>query len=333
MKRMAVVISILLSIFLNFYFAIAEEISEEARKHFLKGLKAVENARTPRDYLVAEEEFERVVELSPQWADAHINLALISEELGKQAKAIKCYQKYLKITNEPPDKQDILAKIEILKKARETKRKIGLAGISLASLKDGIYILKLTPGSKLEKPGFKSGDRIIEVNKRKTEGMKLDEFYKLIETAHEHQMLQERVSAYGRKTGISNPVAFKVIRGGTPLTIISPIEIFRTAIYEIEEDEFEEEVIRSEIPVAVVSWIEWCSFCSKFIPILEDISEGYKGKIKIVTINIELNKKFSDKFSVKAAPVTILFDQGKPVRTLWGFKEKDLFERWLRGDN
>ncbi|MFN3406845.1 MAG: PDZ domain-containing protein [Caldimicrobium sp.] len=320
---------IFLCIILFTSFVYADEISPEARVHFLKGLQAIEKAKSPKDYLVAEEEFEKVIKYSPNWAEGYYNLALVSETLGKEAKAIKNYKKYLDYISDEKEKKEIEKKIKTLTESKLIKKRIGLSGVNLVSLKDGIYIFNLIDGSKLKQAGFMAGDKIIEVNKRSLVGMSLSEFYELIEKEHENPMLHRRVQAYGENVGIKAPVEITILRGNSRQIIICPLSVFKTPIYEIEEDELEEEVYLSNLPTAVVAWMNWCSFCYKQLPVLEKLVEKYSGKIKFVTINLEINKKFSNEFNVYAAPVTLLFKKDKVVGILKGFKDESTYEDWL----
>ncbi len=250
----------------------AQTIPEEAKKLLSEGIEIIEKAKGFRNYLDAEEKFEKAVVLAPEWADVYYNLALVSEELGKEVKAIKSYQRYLELSKDPPDKAEVLANIERLKRAKDVKREIGLAGINFITLKDGIY-LRVLAGSKLAKAGFQTGDKIIEVNKRSTVGIKLDEFYKLMQMTFENlkiedQMLLARIKNYGKNTGINQPIVFQIIRGGKPQQIVASYDTFKTRMFEIEEAEIDEEVLKSEKPVLLIFWVEWCSFCRELIPII-----------------------------------------------------------------
>ncbi len=307
----------------------ANELSPEARSHFLKGIQAIESANFPRDYMIAEEEFQKVIEYSPNWAEGYYNLALVSEALGKEVKAIKNYKKYLSYISDDKEKIEVEKKIRKLTEIKQTKKRIGLSGVSLISLKDGIYILNLVDGSKLKQVGFMAGDKIIEINKRPVVNMSLGDFYELIERSNEHPLLQKRIDAFGRNVGMESPVAITIVRGNNKQILMCPLSTFKTSLYEIEEDELEEEVYRAELPTAVITWLNWCSFCKRQIPVLERLAEKYSGKIRFVTINLEINKKFSKEFNIRSAPVTLLFKKDKIVDILMGFKDETTYEEWL----
>jgi len=329
----------------------AGEISNEAKQHFIKGKKLIETAASPLDFVQAEKEFEKATELAPNWAEAYYNLALTSAEIGKPVKAIKAYQRYLEITKNPADKSEVLSEISRLKKIRETKKRIGLSGVSIVAMQDGVYLMNVLPGSKLEKAGFMSGDKIIEVNKRSTVGITLEDFYRLIDTFSkdskplpETEMIENPVATvkqnlnivriqYAKRQVIENPVFITIIRGGKQQVITASIDVFKTYVYEIEEDEFEDEVIKNTMPTLVIFWADWCSFCRKYIPVIEGIAEKYKGKMTVVSINYEINKKISEKFKIMALPTTILFKEGKQVGSVIGYKDEAVIEKLLNIQN
>ncbi|MCX7857140.1 MAG: thioredoxin domain-containing protein [Deltaproteobacteria bacterium] len=329
LKSIFLIVFVLSALFVST--SVPGEFSPQAQIHLLRGLKAIEEAKSPRDYLLAEAEFEKVIEISPEWAEGYYNLGLVCEAMGKETKAVKNYREYLRRKSKTREEKELQERIEKLINARETKRKIGLSGLSLVSLKDGIYILNLVEGSKLNKAGFLAGDKIVEINKRPLVEMTLKEFYELIEKHHEQPMLGARVQAYARSAGIETPVAFTIIRGKSRQVIVIPMSVFKTSVYEIEEEELEEEVYKSTIPVAVVTWMNWCTFCEKMIPVIEKLGETYRERVKFLTINLEMNRKFSEMFAVKAAPVTLLFTNGQLVDSFSGFRGEEPYETWLMG--
>lgn len=290
------------------------EVSSEAQAHFLKAFQVIEKAKSPRDYLTAELEFEKAVELSPEWAEAYYNLALVSEVIGKEAKAIKNYKKYMELIFDEEEKQKVLKKIEGLRKLRNLEKSMGIYGLNLAGLKDGIYVLKIVNGSRLEQAGLRAGDKILTVDGKPVRNLR--EFYEVVE---------ESLTYKSRYT----PVAIEVLRGGKQFKVACPLRAFRTNVYEIEEDELEEEVYKADKPVAVVAWAKWCSICWKFIPVLEEISEKYKRQVKFVTINVEMSEKFIAKYNMRAVPTTFLFKGEQLVDKSIGFKGTEAYERWL----
>lgn len=326
--RVLVAAILLLTIFaLPLY---ANTVSEEAKKSFSEGIEIIKKAVGYRDFLDAENKIEEAISLAPTWAEPYYNLALICEEIGKEFKAIKSYKKYLEFAKDASDRTEVESSIEKLKKSRQMKKEIGLAGINLIALKDGIYVKSVLKGSKLAKAGFQAGDRVVEVNKRSAVGIKLEEFYRLIKNASENPMLNARVQAYGRNTGMIAPVAFQIVRGGRSQVIVAPLDTFKTNIYEIEEDNLEEEVLRSNKPVLLVFWADWCSFCRELIPIIDDLADKYMDEIRFLTISADYNKKAAANFQIKAIPSAIYFRNGQLINSFTGKRTQEEIEEFLK---
>ncbi|GBE20594.1 MAG TPA: thioredoxin [Candidatus Pacearchaeota archaeon] len=75
---------------------------------------------------------------------------------------------------------------------------------------------------------------------------------------------------------------------------------------------------------------EWCMPCVMMAPVLEDLSEKLKGKIKIGKVNFEDNPQLAQKFSISAFPTFVLFKEGKEVNRFIGAMSEDEFEEKLR---
>ncbi len=76
------------------------------------------------------------------------------------------------------------------------------------------------------------------------------------------------------------------------------------------DDNFETDVIKSEVPVLLDFWAEWCAPCKMIAPILTEIAEEYKGRLKIAKLNIDENPSIPPKFGIRGIPTLILFKNG-----------------------
>ena len=76
------------------------------------------------------------------------------------------------------------------------------------------------------------------------------------------------------------------------------------------DDSFETDVIKSEVPVLLDFWAEWCAPCKMIAPILTEIAEEYKGRLKIAKLNIDENPSIPPKFGIRGIPTLILFKNG-----------------------
>ena len=99
--------------------------------------------------------------------------------------------------------------------------------------------------------------------------------------------------------------------------------------YIITDSNFDEEIKNSQVPILVDFWAEWCGPCKQIGPILEDIGETKKDKLKILKLNIDENPQTPQKFGVRGIPTLMLFKDGKLVDTKVGSLPKNMIESWL----
>ncbi len=97
----------------------------------------------------------------------------------------------------------------------------------------------------------------------------------------------------------------------------------------ITKENFESEVLNSDIPVLVDFWATWCGPCKMIAPNVEEIAEEYEGKIKVCKVNIDEQMDLSLEFKVTSIPTLILFENGKEVKREVGFMTKAEIEEML----
>ena len=95
-----------------------------------------------------------------------------------------------------------------------------------------------------------------------------------------------------------------------------------TALH-VTDKNFEQEVLKSNVPVMVDFWAEWCGPCRMIAPIVDEISKEYAGKLKVAKLNVDQAQQTAMKYSVMSIPTLIFFKDGKPVDQVVGAMSKD----------
>ncbi len=98
---------------------------------------------------------------------------------------------------------------------------------------------------------------------------------------------------------------------------------------EITEANFEQEVIKSEIPVLVDFWAPWCGPCKMLEPTTKELSEEYAGKIKICKLNTDDSPEIASRYQITAIPTIMFFKAGKQVNELVGLHPKNEIKKIL----
>ena len=100
-------------------------------------------------------------------------------------------------------------------------------------------------------------------------------------------------------------------------------------IHHVKDDTFEDEVLKSETPVLVDYWAEWCGPCKSIAPILDDIAKEYDGRLKIAKINVDENQQVPAKFGIRGIPTLMLFKNGNVEATRVGALSKSQLTAFL----
>ncbi len=94
-------------------------------------------------------------------------------------------------------------------------------------------------------------------------------------------------------------------------------------VIHVSEGTFDAEVLKSGQPALVDFWAPWCGPCRAIAPVLDELAEEYKGKVKVAKINVDENRKLAGDHGVMSIPTMILFKDGKVVDKLIGLVPKD----------
>jgi thioredoxin 1 len=102
------------------------------------------------------------------------------------------------------------------------------------------------------------------------------------------------------------------------------------ATMNITDKDFDIQVLQNKLPVLVDFWAEWCGPCKLAGPVLEELSETYKDKVKIQKLNVDESPAVPQKYGVMSIPTTILFKGGKEIGRQVGFSGKQIFEDLMK---
>ena len=101
-------------------------------------------------------------------------------------------------------------------------------------------------------------------------------------------------------------------------------------LLEVTDDNFETEIVKSDIPVMVDFWAEWCGPCKMVGPVVEELSKEYAGKVKIGKMDVDQNRETPAKFGIRSIPTLILFKGGEVAQTIVGAQPKSYIEEELK---
>ena len=101
-------------------------------------------------------------------------------------------------------------------------------------------------------------------------------------------------------------------------------------IADVTDDNFESEVLNSDLPVVVDFWAEWCAPCRQIAPLVKDLAGEYEGKVRIVKMNIDENPAAPGRYGVRAIPTLLAFQGGQVVEQMQGARPKSVLEEMVQ---
>ena len=94
------------------------------------------------------------------------------------------------------------------------------------------------------------------------------------------------------------------------------------SVKDVKAADFKKEILDSDIPVLVDFWAEWCMPCRMIAPIIDELSQDYKGKIKVAKVNVDKNPELATDLQILSIPLLILFKDGKEITRITGANPK-----------
>jgi thioredoxin 1 len=100
---------------------------------------------------------------------------------------------------------------------------------------------------------------------------------------------------------------------------------------EFNVDNFDTEVVKSDVPVLVDFWAPWCGPCKMITPIIEELAGEFNGKVKIGKVNVDNNQDLAAKFGIRGIPTVMLFKGGESINSFVGVRPKEDLASALNG--
>jgi len=101
-------------------------------------------------------------------------------------------------------------------------------------------------------------------------------------------------------------------------------------ILEVNDANFDQEVLQSDIPVLVDFWAVWCGPCRAIAPVVESVATTYAGKLKVAKVNVDQNGATPSRYGIRGIPALLFFKSGKVADQIVGYVPKEHIDQTLK---
>jgi len=103
-----------------------------------------------------------------------------------------------------------------------------------------------------------------------------------------------------------------------------------SSTFEVTESNFEDQVLKSQTPVLVDFWAEWCGPCKMIAPIVDQLADEYSGKLKVGKLDADEHQSVLMRYGIMSIPTLVLFKGGEAVARITGYQPKDRINNQLK---